>query len=405
MSRSDFKKRFFSTGRFIVVLFITLLIAGSCEIIEDIAPYSEDQYEPNDTRAEAAPIDMEANINATVYPEGDEDYYVFTTDNVDQWDRVEISVTNVSEDLEIRMYLYDEDGVEFHSENSGTRGANMSVTYETRGGTYYVRIRSRWTDDIGEYTLRVSNMDFNDQYAPNDSRGEAYDLGVLPVSDIEGILVSGDEEDWFKVTTENDGIWDYVQFDVTDVDDDLEVRFAVFNIDGNEVFAVNSGDRGANLRHTLATRGGVYYIRVTSRWGSVGNGEYTLGVQNLDANDQYEPNDSRNEAYDLGLLPISDINGMIIWTPGDEDWFKFQTDSDDPFTITVSDVGDDLQVNLRIEDEPGNSHTINSGSQGADVVISSDNMTYISPESGKTFYVRVQGRFNGHRGPYTLSIQ
>ncbi len=387
-------------------IFLIFLSLHSCEEIdEDSDPFKADDYEVNESRSESSDINLATNINATIFPEGDVDWYRFQTDNSGEWDRVQLEVKNVSEDLEIRMTVYDGDGVELFGINAGSVGADLTTTMDTEGGTYYVKIVSRWDGKIGAYKLNVKNLDFNDEYAPNDTRSDAYNLETLPVSNVEGILVSDEEVDWFKFTTENDGIWDYVQFDITDVADDLEVRMTVYNVDGNEIFAVNSGTKGANLRHTLATQGGTYYVKISSRWSDVGDGYYTLDIANLHANDDFEPNDTRNTSYDLGSLPVSNIQGTVIWTDGDEDWYMFESQNDNPFIVKITDVGDELQVNLRVEDGPGNSHTINSGSSGADVQLSTDDMTYITPEGGGIYYVRVQGRYGSHRGDYTLSIE
>ena len=365
---------------------------------------SADEYEPNDSRSESTQVALETDIEATIYPAGDVDFYVFDTENTDYWDKIEILINNVSEDLDVEIKVYDEDGVELSGQHAGTRGANLSYVMESPGGTYFLRVESRWSNDVGAYTLNVKNLHLNDEYAPNDTRNDSTDLGILPAEDVNGVIVSSEEEDWYKFKTENDVIFDYVQFDITDVADGLEASLSLYNADGNDIFSVNSGAKGANLRHTLVTPGGIFYARVTSYWSDPGTGEYKLEIKNLHANDEYEPNDTRSTAYDLGTLPVSDINGMIVWTTGDEDWFKFKTTSSDPFTISITDVGEELQVNLRIEDEPGNSHTVNSGNKGADLIISSNDMTYISPDNDKTIYIRIQGRYSNHRGAYKFSV-
>ncbi|MFP4526886.1 MAG: hypothetical protein ACLFNL_10910, partial [Bacteroidales bacterium] len=249
------------------VLFMIFSLHSCDELDDESQPFQADDYESNDTRDESATIDLSTDIKATIFPEDDVDFYEFQTENTDEWDRIEFDVSDVSEDLEIQITVYDADGEEVFSDNTSTPGSSLTSTMETKGGTYYVEVKDRWGDEIGKYTLNVSNLDYNDEYAPNDSQDEAHDLGTLPAEDIQGIIVSGDEEDWFKFTTENDGIWDYVQFDVTDVADDMEINLAVYNSEGEEVFSENTSTPGANLKEVkLPTSGGTYYVEVKDRW-------------------------------------------------------------------------------------------------------------------------------------------
>ncbi|MBS3771722.1 MAG: hypothetical protein V5A59_07365 [Bacteroidales bacterium] len=390
----------------------------SCDLVDEaedeVKPFQADDYESNDTRDESATIDLSTDIEATIFPEDDVDFYEFQTENTGEWDKVEFDVSNVSEDLEIQIIVYDENGEKVFDDHSDTPGASLTSTFETKGGTYYVEVKSRWGGEIGKYTLNVSNLDYNDEYAPNDSRDEAHDLGTLPAEEVKGVIVSGDEQDWFKFTTENERIWDYVQFDVTDVAEDMEINLAVYNSEGEEVFSKHTSTPGANLTEVkLPTSGGTYYVEVKDRWEEDSeSGDYTLDIANLDANDEYEFNDTRDDVYDLGTTSILDIQGAIIYTDednGDLDWYMFESTSNEPFTLSFTDLDEDLEVYFEIEDESGNDYST-SNSPGADLNVSSDDMRDIEAKDGGIYYLKVRGHwgggiFGGDRGDYTLSIE
>lgn len=398
----------------LVVVATLLLVFASCDMLmEETGDGSgggddggsqaleTDDFESNNSRTEAVQIERETDVYATVAPVDDVDWYMVHSANSNVWDWVSFDVKNVDETIEIEMAVYDQDGNEVFTANPGTAGANLSETMSTLGGSFYVRIASTFSGDTGAYTLNVRNLDMNDQYAPNDTRPNAHDLGTLPVSGIDGMIVSSSEEDWFQFTTSNDGVWDYVQLEATNVADTMEIFMAVYNADGNEVFTAHPGTAGANLSHMLVTSGGTYTVKLTSNFGGDW-GNYTLAVQNQDANDSYEPNDERSSAHALGALPFT-ILGTVIWSPPDEDWYSFTAVSGNTMTVEVSGVGQDLEPVMRLEDQAGNSYTY-TGSTGAGFTVTTDDMSTISPVDGETYYIRMIGNFSGDHGDYTLAV-
>ncbi|MFP4619985.1 MAG: T9SS type A sorting domain-containing protein, partial [Bacteroidales bacterium] len=108
--------------------------------------FQADEYESNDTRDESATIDLSTDIEGTIFPEDDVDFYEFQTENTDEWDRIEFDVSDVSEDLEIQITVYDADGEEVFSDNTSTPGSSLTSTMETKGGTYYVEVKDRWEE-------------------------------------------------------------------------------------------------------------------------------------------------------------------------------------------------------------------------------------------------------------------
>ncbi|MCA9975693.1 MAG: PPC domain-containing protein, partial [Anaerolineales bacterium] len=120
------------------------------------------ESEPNDTFATADPINVglsNAEVNATVNPLNDEDYYSFTavagrTYVIETYD---IQGTGVNA---TGIYLYDSSQTEITHDRTGVNGtgnANARIVYTfATGGTYYIRVKDdyyyNWT---GTYSLRI----------------------------------------------------------------------------------------------------------------------------------------------------------------------------------------------------------------------------------------------------------
>lgn len=131
----------------LMILFLALpFIMVSCDLIEDIV----DEYEPNNKLSEAYAIALDTKYNANISEETDDDWFKITPSHgSDTYDKVQISVTNVSADLKIRLELYDASGKSLESHGATTGGQTLTFTFATPGVEYYVRF-SGW---IGSLTI------------------------------------------------------------------------------------------------------------------------------------------------------------------------------------------------------------------------------------------------------------
>ncbi len=388
------------------VLLATLLSGAfllSCDLIETAtgggSSIAKDDYEPNDQRNTAAAISLNSDINGTIHVPADVDYFTFTTQNSDNWDWIKSTITNVS-GMSAQLTLYNSNGEEVARANSANEGSDVSQLLATTGGTYYAKINSYFSNDSGSYTFSVSNLDTNDIYEPNETRTAAYTLGSLPVSSINGRLLSGSEQDWYKFTTENDGVWDWVKFDITNVSNSLTAQLSVFNSQGTEVFSSNAATNGADLSHSMATTGGTFYAKINSYFAN-DTGSYSLSIHNLDTNDTYEPNESRDSARNLGTLPVSSVNGRIL-SGSEQDWYEFTTENKgiwDWVEFDITRVSSGLSAELAVYDSTKSEiFKTNSANEGASF---SHRMT--SP--GGTYYVKINSYFSEDHGSYTLGIR
>ncbi len=130
----------------LTILFLALsFIVVSCDFeidIDDIVDpiVTADKYEPNNKLSEAYAITLGTKYNAKISDVTDDDWFKITPSHgKDTYDKVQISVTDVSADLKIRMELYDVNGKSLVSHGTSTGGQSLTYTIATPGVEYYIR--------------------------------------------------------------------------------------------------------------------------------------------------------------------------------------------------------------------------------------------------------------------------
>jgi len=389
------------------IVLSTSILLFSCDIIdtsnEDTtdggSAYSQDSYEANNDRGSAASITLEEEISATLHTSSDLDWYVFTTDNNQQWDWVQFSITEVS-GFRAELTVYDEQGNQVFRTYGANEGSNLTYLLATEGGTYYAEIESYYSSDLGTYSFSVANLDTNDAYEPNETRDDAYELDTLPMVPIMGRILSGNEKDWYTFTSENMQEWDWLLFSFTDVSSDIRIEFTIYDQNGDELVNTSSTGEGADVSRLMPTTGGTFYAMVESYY-SGDTGSYTLSIQNLDTNDIYEPNESRDSAYDLGTLPVENVYGRIL-SGSETDWYSFTTSNDsvwDWIRFSLTDVTAEIRPEITVYDETGAEVFGTSGSnEGAGI-------SHLMTSLGGTYSIAVESYYSSDTGSYTLSIQ
>lgn len=259
-------------------------------------------------------------------------------------------------------------------------------------------------------------LDGDEYFIPGSTSAEAAEIEQGEIYHVN--LVNSRDDHWYKIETSNDGIWDRVQISITDVHLEMRVELHVYDSEMNSIISTaRPGNAGANLVEDFATTGGTYLVRVTNdyyRYPSTG--PYKIQIANKDANDQYEPNDTHAEAYDLGQLPVTDtVSGSIVHMSfsygtstytGDWDWFKFEAINDEDIVVHVSQVSDDLRIAAEFR-TPGNTHltTLRADNRGQ-----TGNFTLTGAQSGQILYMGVRGERvsssdqRATRGDYSFTI-
>jgi hypothetical protein len=137
-----FLKKFKNQFSLLTILFLALsLVMISCEKDDPDSNNEDDdddnnndpvtivdEYEPNNERSEAVAIDLDTKYNAEISEKTDDDWFKITpAHGSDTYDKVQISVTDVSADLFIHMELYSADGASLVTHGTSTGGAEFNL--------------------------------------------------------------------------------------------------------------------------------------------------------------------------------------------------------------------------------------------------------------------------------------
>jgi len=409
-------------GLTIVMLMVSLVFI-SCDILltetddddngnGDSAP-TADEFEPNDERAEAVAIDLDKKYNARISEKTDDDWFKITpAHGSDTYDKVQISVTDVSTDLFIHIELRGADGGILDSHGTDTGGQDLTYTFATPGADYYVRFSgwNSWQSDhssSGDYSFTVSNLDANDEYAPNhtfETAEESLEYGTS----YDGVIVSKYEDDYYKFTNPTSAVWNSYTFTLTDVSDDLYGKFNRYGADESELGSKGADTAGADLTYNFISNENEFYIRV-SGWNSwqsdhSSSGSYTLTpVSN--GNDDNEPDDTFEEAREITSFPAENLTGTVLTTAandgGDYEFFKVDLAAGKKITIEVDPEASDMEVHFNVYDESKNKKHTEDGDDG-------ETIGYIPFNDGSTntyFYVELGGFLGSSaNGDYSISL-
>lgn len=150
------------------------------------------------------------------------------------------------------------------------------------------------------------------QHEPNDSEEKATEIGVY--DSIQGYLGENDV-DFFEFDTKRNYI-DFTRINIDNRDRYNEIEARIFNEYMDQI-AKLIGTQGDDMRIKFANTGGKYFIKIKSYNDK--EGEYSMSVDELDANDDYEPDNDINQGQEIDYYPSNEIVGTILT---DEDFEK-----------------------------------------------------------------------------------
>ncbi len=397
----------------LTILFLALpFLVVSCDIIID--PISiADEYEPNNQRSEAYAIALNTKYNAKISENTDDDWFkISPSHGSDTYDKVLISVTDVSADLKIRLELYSSDGVSLDKLGATTGGQGLTYTIVTPGVEYYVRF-SGW-DGIaydhtskGSYSFTVSNLDANDEFAPNHTIETAKSL--VFGNSYNGVIVSKHEDDYYKFTNPTPGVWNSYTFGFTNVSDDLKVRIYLYGANKSVLRVAGATTAGADLSYTFVSKEDEFYLQVLG-WDGIAydhssSGSYTL-TPVVNGNDDNEPDDTFEQAREITSIPSSGLTltGTILATAannndGDYEFFKVSLANNKKVLWSVTPKASNTELHFRVYDANKEYLGKANGPDGQTITGSMNNTS----GSDSFFYIEL-GAFVGDNGHYTISF-
>ncbi|MDB9862585.1 clostripain-related cysteine peptidase [Litorivicinus sp.] len=373
---------------------------------------SADAYEKNENFLDAYSLGLvtgdSSNVvsNATIHSSTDEDFFSFTITD-EQNLGLEVLFSHSDADLDIE--LLDSDGYWIDSASSVSDNEYLSLS-GLAAGTYVLKVFGYAQATIDDYSVRFVDEVIEDweatyddwwdwqetveasgiaadAYEQNDSASTAYDLDTIS-SDLEfadlTIEQAGDA-DWFKFTYDADTRLDIsLVFDGQTSDIDLELYDANQNwIDGS--YSVTGFEE-----LTLAgLEGGDYYLHVYE-YGDGLSEAYDLRFAATDAadasdlNDQAEPNDTFEDATDLGEASGEGLIADLTLTSGDEDWFQAFLVNDGTPNQYVSVLFDHSDGDIDLELYDADRNLLRSGTSVTD-----NETIYLSDIDSGQYYLRI----------------
>lgn len=348
----------------------------------------EDNYEENDTRDEAFDLTgYERQLLRKLDGYGiqnDEDWYHIYAGIGTVELRATATFTHADGDID--MELYNEDGYLFS--RAITTDDNETIIYENPPiGDYYIRIYYGNAGNEYDFSWAALNEAEaaririgEDNYEENDTQATAFVLSADQprLSNLDG-LGSQADDDWFEITIPEGNFGLYVEciFD----HDDSDLDFEIYDDSGIAIIRRDSvtDDEIFDLDGTLIP--GTYHIRVYGP--NIGTPYDLYFVAKFD--DIFEPNNDKDEAYDMTNqvdLPLSDIG---VPNQGDDDWYVIDVTGNYPYIrVTLDYVHLNGSIDFQILDSTGTNVLITADS-------TDDSETVFIPVDPGLNYIYVYG--------------
>ena len=244
---------------------------------------------------------------------------------------------------------------------------------------------------------RGDNID-ESQHEPNDSEEEATPIGVY--DSITGYIGENDV-DFFEFEADRNYI-DFTQINVNNRDNYNEIEARIFDEYMDET-AKLIGTQGKNLQIKFANTGGKYFIKLKSYNDK--EGDYILTIDELEANDDYEPDNTLSQAREINTFSDNELNGTILT---DQDYVQIDYECYKVLVRAGKRVDFDIltnssQTQLHLITYNANKEKIDEVSPGQGESITTWYF-YNSGESDIYMYLKLDGSVPDNGGDYRISF-
>ncbi|MDD1755520.1 MAG: clostripain-related cysteine peptidase [Methanomassiliicoccales archaeon] len=230
-------------------------------------PLSPDDYEPNDTPAQANYISVGSSQLHSIGQGGaDVDWMYFTLDSVQS---VLIETWGVAGDT--RVWLYEESGSNLYlidsDDDTGQGLFSRLAESDLPAGTYFINVEEYYNnDEIDAYYLNLSSYSLVDVYEPNDDYQHATDLQAGG-EQMHSIGDSGQDVDWFQFELYSDS-----SVYVETYGPEGDTQLYLYSSDGSSQIGEDddSGDGYFSLLLMDDLEQGQYFVRIVSYEGFFG---------------------------------------------------------------------------------------------------------------------------------------
>ena len=295
-----------------------------------IHPNLQAEGEPNGSFGTANHVGVNSTVTGAINPGNDKDFFWFV---LDQAGALQMQVTNVAPELNLRLYLYDETGSELTHANSSGYGQSISFNdIICTPGKYFVQLRNKpffGGASDQEYVLTIE-LNIDDVYECNNSISAAAEIGI---ETIYATIGDDHDRDFFKFQIPEAGV---LSVRLNDVPIEVKAEATLYDPDINEI-ASGSANHGESMSFDkiVCKPGETYYIQVRNASFVFGHSHelYSLSLE-LVSNDPYECNNSIGNAYPFGLGTLQ----ATIGDRTDRDFFSFKAPGAGTLQIKLTDV-------------------------------------------------------------------
>lgn len=234
-----------------------------------VETFVPDNWEPDDTLADAKPMGVGEWQTHNLHVRGDHDWVYF---EAQEGTTYIVETSNLGDGMDTVVHFYDGEGNELSSDDDGGEEFLSSRLWwaAAEGGRLYVMVSSFSDMDEGpganyDLSLRLGEDFALDEYEPDDSRAQARRIGVGDTQTHN--RHRGGDVDW--VYFEAQAGTRYV-VETSNLGDDADTVIYLYDEAGEELGSDDDGgaETWASRLEWVAPRDGVFYVRVEDWLGS-----------------------------------------------------------------------------------------------------------------------------------------
>ena len=330
-------------------------------------------------------------INRSIYPGGDEDFFLLVP---------EISgrlLMETTRSTDTYMEFYDaETRDRLAYDDDGGQGTNARIRINVEAGrSYILKIRGYSTSTTGNYVFKAFMIPAREGATSWDNP-HVYEIGEdESVAVVNGTLEEG-SEDFYLLIPEYDGRL------VMETTGRTDTYMEFYDAETKEMLA-DDDDSGQsyNARIRYMVQAGKRYIALVKGYNDSETGDYAFRAYLLSQNrmqpDEYEPDDEPSQA---SIIEIGEVQQHTFHNADDVDWVKFQITQPGRYTIKVRGVNSN-RLDTYIELFDANLISIAEDDDGGEY---RDSMLSLNLPTG-WYYLKVWCLDDEPNQPYTIRIE
>lgn len=233
---------------------------------------SSEEGEPNDNKASAARLSVNAPVEGEVSTTDDSDNFVFTS-GAKVRDRVIVRLQNRSDTLRPYLKLFGPDKAAIKEAYSGTAGADTDLAFTAEpGARYYVEVNPYGT--TGQYTLTALPQAAHDRHEPNDDPIRDLPTPLTAGEGINAHILDEQDTDWYRLAA---APGQSLRVRLENRSNTLRPNVVIYNAHRSQLKEGFDGTAGASLDFSVDVAAGeACYVQVKP-YGT--SGDYRLTVQ------------------------------------------------------------------------------------------------------------------------------